>query len=426
MFQKTVQRYANILHLRFHPTFAAIPAETLNKISPGSLGQRLLKMALYTGGRLLPNLFSWPRRNEDLHQKIWLYVVSQNNVDALNFLQEKLPGAVLVAGQHKQIGRYNRQVNRLGLRWKFLHTLVLFFPVFSGLLKLKGPLAWRFIDLIFIAIGYYEQYRKHLQRYRPRAIVFANDHNDDSRAMLVAANELNIPTIYIQHASITTAYPPLQFSLSLLEGQDALEKYKLCGPVQGEIKFIGMPKADRFLQFRNFNNGVSRVGVAGNLLDNHAALLQTILELVRRFPGLEFTFRPHPGDARDYSSLNQAGKNAMVSDPKTQAAFEFLKYQDVIIAADSSIHLEAALLNIPGIYYRFGESNFPYDYYQYVQQGLIAAAPNQEALFRLLETYRNNRPEVYKKAAYYNATIGTEWEGKSHELALKALAHLSN
>ena len=420
MFEKTVQRYANILHLRFQPTFGAMPAATLNKISPGSFLKRLLKINLYTLGRLIPNIVSAAPLNEALQGKIWLYVVSQNNYDALHFLKEQLQETIFVAGQNKQIGRYNKQVNRLSLRWKFFYTAKLFFPIFFGLYKKQGSKAIRFFDLIFVSIGYYEAYLKHLQKHRPRAVVFANDHNDDSRAMLLAANKLRIPTVYIQHATVSTAFPPLEFSLSLLEGQDALDKYRQCGLVQGEVKLIGMPKADKFMQFRNFKPAVKNVGIAGNLMDDYEALKATILQLIQQFPALNFTFRPHPGDARDFNFVPQAGKNAGFSSPKSEGAFEFLKNQDLILAAESSIHLEAALLNIPGIYFRFGQSNI-YDYYGFVKTGLITEAKTQAELFSLIAKYQQAKPDVYQKAAYYNATIGTENEGKSDALAVQYL-----
>lgn len=422
MFEKTVEHYRNILHLRFQDTFAGMPAEALNKISPENFFRRLLKIVLYTGGRLVPNLFSVSPKAEDLHHKVWLYVVSQNNYDALHFLQEKLPETVFVAGQKKQIGRYNQQVRRLSLRWKIWYTLRYFLPVLIGLYKIHGLRAIRFFDLIFISIGYYEQYLLHLKKHRPRAVIFANDHNDDARAMLLAANKLQIPTIYIQHATVSTAFPPLEFSLSLLEGQDALEKYRQCGPVSSEVKLIGMPKADKHLEFRSFKPAIENIGLAGNLLDSYSALKGTLTALAKKFPELRLTFRPHPGDNRDFSFVNGLGKNAMLSSPKTETAFEFLKKQDVIIAADSSIHLEATLLNISGIYFRFGESNFIYDYYGYVKQGLVEPVQTEQDLIRLLETYQTSRPQVFHKAAYYNATIGTEWEGKSNELAVKAIS----
>lgn len=420
MAKSAVKRYQNILHSRFSWVLEAFPPAALNKISPNSFFRRLLKVALYTGGRLVPNLFSAAPKNSDIEGKVWLYVVSQNNYEALHFLKDKLPETVFMAGQNKQIGRYNRKVNRLSLRWKLFHTLRLFPSVFAGLYNLHGRKAVRFFDLIWVAIGYYESYGKHLEKYKPRAVVFANDHNDDSRAMLLAANKLGIPTVYIQHATVSNAFPPLEFSLNLLEGQDALDKYRQCGPVTGEVKLIGMPKADQFIQFRNFNPTVTKVGIAGNLMDDYAALKATLETLVSNFPELDFVFRPHPGDKRDFSFVTALGKNVILSSPKTETAFEFLKSRDLIVAADSSIHLEAALLNIPGIYYRFGVGKF-YDYYGYVKQGLIREATSITELQNLISGYKTSKPEVYPKAAYYNATVGTTNEGKSDDLAVTYL-----
>ena len=415
MFEETIERYRNILHIRFSDVFFNYPAHTLNKISPANPFRRLLKINLYTIGRLIPNLFSPAPKNQNLEGKIWFYVVSQNNFDALSFLQSKFPDAVMVAGQHKQIGRYNKQVNRLSLRYKFFYTFQ-FFPVWLGLYNIHGSRAWRFFDLIFVALGFYESYKKHLKKYRPACVVFANDHNDDSRAMLLAAKELQIPTIYIQHASVSPSFPPLEFDLNLLEGQDAWDKYRQCGPISGEVALIGMPKADKFLHERNVNSTINRIGIAGNLLDDHNALKNLITETSSNFPDCEVTFRPHPGDKREYSFVTQIGRNTRFSNPAAESAFEFLKTQDLIIAAESSIHLEAALLNIPGIYFHLGNQNL-YDYYGYVKHGLIAEAKDLPALIALIKEYQKNKPNVITKAAYYNATIGTEMEGKSHALA---------
>ncbi len=85
----------------------------------------------------------------------------------------------------------------------------------------------------------------------------------------------------------------------------------------------------------------------------------------------------------------------MVSNPKTENAFEFLKNQDLIIASDSSIHLEDALLNITGIYFQFGDSDFTFDYYGYVSTGLTINVNIQATLLKEIATLKNNRPQVY-------------------------------
>ena len=206
------------LWVRFRSQLRALPPATLNQISPANPLRRLLKTAGYALVRLVGHLFRPVRNPESLHGTIWLYVVSQNNVEALHFLREARPDARFVAGQGKNIGRYGTTANRLSLRRKILYYWQLPF-VYWQLARAEGWAVWRFFDLVFVAIGYAEVYRRALRHYQPRAVVFANDHNDDARAMLLACRQLGIPTIYLQHASVSSLFPPLAFDLSLLEGR---------------------------------------------------------------------------------------------------------------------------------------------------------------------------------------------------------------
>ncbi|WP_243900084.1 hypothetical protein [Hymenobacter defluvii] len=414
-------RLRDILQLRFSPLFAGLPARTLEGISPRSVWKRLAKVAGYAALRLVGNIFRPIRNAEELHGKVWLYVVSQNNYEALHFLREALPDAVLVAGQSKQIGRYNQQVNRLSLRRKLLYYGQ--FPgALVGLRKTEGRLAWRFFNLIFNAIGYYEVYCRALRHYQPRAVVFANDHNDDARALLLACRAEGVPTAYVQHASVSASFPPLGFDLSLLEGQDALDKYHQCGPVQGRVELVGMPKADAFLAQKNQQPTVQCVGIAINLLDETPAITEAIDFLLHEFPTLAFTFRPHPGDQRDFTFLRQQHPTLRFSDARQESVFEFLHQQDALVAADTSTHLEATLLNVASIYYRFGTHAGTDDYYGYVAHGLVPRAHSLPELGTLLRQYQQHKPlDLYQRAAYYNATLGTIDEGHSQQRAVRLL-----
>lgn len=425
MLQKLVAVYANILHLRFTDAFAKLPPATLQQISPNTLLGRILRVIVYTGGRLLLPIFQPLRNAEDIRGKIWLYVVSKNNYESLQFLQENLPDSVFVAGQNKEIGIYNQKVNRLSTRIKILYYYK-FLPLLWGLYRLKGHKALRFFDLIYVATGYYELSQWYLRKYKPAAIIFANDHNTDSRALLLAANKLNIPTIYIQHASVSTSFPPLQFTLSLLEGQDAWDKYRQCGPITGDVKLIGMPKADKYLSHKNLSKTIHKVGIAANIIDEIEPIRELLGILAREFPDILFTLRPHPGDKRNFNFVKECGPNVHFSDGKTEPAFEFLKQQDALVAADSSIHLEATMLNILCFYYRFNQNEFIPDYYGYNRQGLIEQPQSINHLLNLLHQYRHNRPLVYERAHYYNAVLGTAYEGRSHELATKFIQDYLN
>lgn len=414
-------RLRDILQLRFTPLFAALPARMLEPISPASPWKRLLKVAGYAAVRLVGNVFQPIQNPENLRGKVWLYAVSQNNYDSLYFLREARPDAVLVAGQSKQLGRYNGQVNRLSLRRKLLYYGQL--PgVYRALRRTEGERARRFFDLIFNAIGYYEVYRRALQHYRPQAVVFANDHNDDARALLLACHAEGVPTAYVQHASVSTNFPPLGFDLSLLEGQDALDKYRQCGPVRGRVELVGMPKADTFLSRKNQNPQVQRVGVACNTLDTTEAITETLDYLLREFPGLTFTFRPHPGDLREFSFLRRQHPQLQFSDARQQNVFEFLQQQDALIAADTSTHLEATLLNLASLYFRFGSHTVADDYYCYVAHSLVPRAATLPELAALLRAYQEHKPpDLYQRAAYYNATLGTPDEGHSQQRAARLL-----
>ncbi|GAB2477901.1 hypothetical protein GCM10011375_19370 [Hymenobacter qilianensis] len=420
-----VARTRDILQLRFSDLFVQLPPQMLGGISPHNPLKRLAKVLGYMALRLVGNCFRPIHNPEPLRGAIWLYVVSQNNYEALDFIRSGLPNSVFVAGQSKQIGRYNGSVNRLSLRRKLLYYWQ--FPlVLAGLWRTEGSRAVRFFDLIFNAIGYYEVYGRALRHYKPRAIIFANDHNDDARALLLAARACGVPTAYVQHASVSTYFPPLGFDLSLLEGQDALDKYQQCGPIRGRVELVGMPKADAYLSQRNAAPAVRRVGIAVNLLDDTEAIRAAVAYLVREFPTLTFTFRAHPGDTRDFGFLREHTQ-LLFSNARQQNIFEFLHQQDALVAADTSTHLEAILLNLASLYYRFGTHTIADDYYGYVAHGLVERASSLPELATLLRGYKEYKPaNLYQRAAYYNSTLGTSKEGQSKKLVLNKLASWIN
>ncbi|MET4073488.1 hypothetical protein [Hymenobacter sp. UYCo722] len=421
-----IARLRDVLQLRFTDIFAALSPAALADISPANPAKRLARVLGYAGLRLVGNVFQPINNRDELAGKVWLYVVSANNYDALAFLAEARTDAVLVAGQAKNIGRYNAVVNRLSLRRKLLYYWQ--FPgAYLGLRRQVGARATRFFDFIFYAIGYYEVYRRALRRHRPRAVVFSNDHNDDTRSLLLACRAEGVPTAYVQHASVSTNFPPLGFDLSLLEGQDALDKYRQCGPIAGQVEMVGMPKADSYLGRRNLAPAVRRVGLACNIHDPLPALTDTLVYLTHELPELTLTLRPHPSDGRDFGPLRQLLPALQWSDARQENVFDFLLKQDALVAADTSTHLEAVMLNVASIYYRFAANPLTDDYYGYAARGLVARANTPAALAATLREYAQHKPaDLYQHAAYYNATLGTPDEGHSRERTASILNNWLN
>ncbi len=412
--------YNNILHLHFSEGFYSLPESAKNAVSPTQPTKRFLKVAGYSLVRLIGNLFKQVEQPEKLQGKVWLYVVSQNNYDSLKFIETGLPDAVFVAGQSKNVGNYNTIVNRLSLRKKLFYYYK-FLPLFLEFLKHKKESTLRFYDVLFDAVGFYEVYLQKLHEYKPTTIVFANDHNPDARAMLLAAKAVGIKTAYIQHASISPIFPPLQFDLNMLEGQDALDKYKLCGPVEGGVELIGMPKSDAYANYRNKNREIRTIGIGCNLMDDIVEVEKLLRQLTIDFPTINFILRPHPRDTRNYKPLLTINSNIHISDGSTEPTFDYLRRIDVQISGNSGIHLEATLLNVWSIFYNMNPQENLNDYYGFIEHGLVDAAADYNDLKDLLQKHLHNKPDVYYRAKYYNATVGTEYDGRSGELALQHL-----
>jgi hypothetical protein len=417
--------YNKILHLHFSEGFLNLPESAKAAISPTSLPKRLLKIAGYTLVRLVGNVFKQVEQPEKLNGKVWLYVVSQNNYDSLHFLKSGLPDAVFVAGQSKNIGKYNQAVTRLSLRKKIFYYYK-FLPLYFQFLKYKKQSTQRFADVLYDAVGFYEIYLAKLLKYKPTAIIFANDHNADARAMLLAAKASGVKTVYIQHASVSPIFPPLQYNLNLLEGQDALDKYKLCGPISGRVELIGMPKADAYVQYRNSSTTITTIGIGCNLMDDVVEVEKLVHQLTTALPSLQIILRPHPRDTRDFSNLQSISPQVSLSDSRFIPSFDYLRQIDVQISGNSGIHLEAVLLNVWSIFYDFNPKHKLEDYYGFVLNGLVEAVDDPEELIQMLQKHLSSKPDVFHRAKYYNATVDTAYDGHSATLAIKYIADYIN
>lgn len=412
--------YSNILHLHFSDGFLELPESAKQTYSPKSVIVRLAKVTGYTFKRLCGNIFKSVEEPQNLYGKIWLYIVSQNNYDSLKFISSACPDVAFVAGQAKEMGKYKEQVQRISLRRKILYYYK-FIPLFIKFLGARKTSTIRFFDILYDAIGFYEIYYSKLAKYKPKAIIFANDHNPDARAMLLAAKQAGIRTIYIQHASVSTLFPPLSFDLNLLEGQDSLDKYKLCGLISGKVCLIGMPKADKYLPSRNKKEIIETIGIGCSLIDDLLEIKRLLQTIRLALPQLEIVLRPHPRDKRDFAKLITQNSNTRISDSKAETTFDYLQHIDAQISATSGIHLEAVLLNVWSIYFDLSKQDQVEDYYGFIRNGLIDKADTIDILISLLAQNIYDRPQVLHRAKYYNSVIGTANDGFSSDLALSTL-----
>jgi hypothetical protein len=358
----------------------------------------------------------------NLQNKIWLIVLTQNNINALNFLKENYNSkchflALLTKLNSKLTNSHQYNITEV-YRYPFIHNLKWIYYYFLFIIDSKNINKSFFVKyphIFFIAYVSRITSRNLINHGKPELIIFANDINIQNRALNIEARKQNIHTVYIQHATISSLFPPLNFDLALLEGQYSADVYKKNSNTN--VILIGQPKFEKYKSQRRIIEKVKVIGIAFNTIDN----LKTIQHLIKQLNKLHYkvVLRPHPRERR-IEFLDWLGVSYFSSN--NENSFDFLHKIDFLIAADSSIHLESILLNIPSTYYNMNQNIFD-DYYGYVSNGLIKASQNiNEINQRIHETNKADNTEIYKHAKYYCES--TYCEFNSIENALNAIDDL--
>ncbi|MBK8905699.1 MAG: hypothetical protein IPM53_31240 [Anaerolineaceae bacterium] len=313
------------------------------------------------------------------------------------------------------------------LFWAYIYALSFFplviFRYFQETPEMRET--YRYVlDDYWLAYGYYIYARQLLANKQPSVLVMANDHLMWTRALLQAARNEKVPTIYVQHASVTTNFPPLAFDYALLDGMEAAEKYAICGASSTRVYLVGIPKFDKYQKFINSFDKVNRVGVCVNPLNTPEDLSSLAEVLKQRVSELQIVLRPHPADTRLASWIAFAqGHGWQFSDGRTKTAVEFLSNVDAIIAGESNILLEAALMNVVPLYYDFFGQNM--DWYGFQKNGLVTCYYEPDDVVKELLNLSSHKPDIRHRAKRFCATIGTRYDGRSQFIASQLIESIA-
>lgn len=288
--------------------------------------------------------------------------------------------------------------------------------------------------LVYNYLVYFERV---LNNTSPEFVITANDHSIQNRCLLAVAHKLNIKTVYIQHASVSPLFPALRVDYAFLDGQSALEIYKQCEsnlPISSN--HLPIPKIFLSGQKKKIIKSrlketmeIKKVGIAFNSLDVIDDIIILIKSLIDK--NIKLIVRWHPAqNKQDIIKITAYIKNlkgVFISDPKHESVGDFLAKINLLIAGNSSIHLEAALANVLPIYFEVSKANKP-DYYGYVKSGLAINAKNITEIRKILDldSYKLKSKIQEASIRYYSSTYKTEWEGKEGELVAECLIALKN
>ena len=281
------------------------------------------------------------------------------------------------------------------------------------------------------AYEYLAVFLRILREVRPEYVVVSNDHSPGPRCLVAAAHYLGIKTVYMQHASVTFLFPALRFTYAFLDGEKSLLTYEVC-EVNWPAGVSGYPKPQVFLsgqkkQLIN-SDAVSdtMIGVAVSPRDPVDGIFSLVREL--RGADLPILLRWHPGQSvtdveRIYAEF-ESDPLVKLSDPVKEHVAGFLYRIHTMIAGNSSIHLEAAVMGRRTIYFEIVPSAMP-DYYGYVKEKISLHARSVEELLALLENDDLHNEEERREAIrHYSETYDTPWCGREGALVAETLQRI--
>lgn len=344
--------------------------------------------------------------------KIAVFAWTKNQNDALLPLIEKLSG-------YSYIGLNNFGDCSFPIWKAYIYSIVHFPHVFKEYIRSKEFLRRSFLsffDKYWLTYGYYKIARTILRKINPVVFISSNDHHPNNRIFYKAAKDQNIATIYIQHASVTENFPQLSFNYAFLDGEDAARKYDSINENSNvKVYLCGFSKFDKYYPFINNSKEISRIGICSSILDSIEIAEEIICNIRDDY---DVVLRPHPGDLRMEEWRKLSSKyHVEFSDSRCADSFEFLRNVDCIIASESGIHLEAAMMNVYPIGFDMLAKKNLFDFYGFLKNGLLTEyCKTVKNLRELLAKLKNGKPNIRRRAKKYNAVIETKYDGASSYL----------
>ncbi|MFT7298013.1 MAG: hypothetical protein ACI81S_000484 [Sphingobacteriales bacterium] len=350
------------------------------------------------------------RKSRELAQipngSVLYYCNSQNTYKVLNPLHNHLPGVFFW-----QTNQLTKQENKGGITHNF--TFPLFWSIqaifaFISFNLFHWNKGWKYPNLFFENYGKLEENIILLKKIKPRGVVFANDHNVQNRLFLHACKELEIKTFYLQHATVTTNFPPLAFTKSFLFGEKDKLTYESVGPSLGEVELTGPITFQHLFEIKKQgNNEGSIIGISVNLIDDLSEVTKVVREILKKTV-LRIIIRQHPRDNRSLDLKD----DRLIIEPASK--FELLDYFSKInfhIAGDSSIHLEASYVGITSFYHKMSGDTASGDRFAFVKEGMI----NEYKIDHLTNV---NDFSNFVELKHFLFSVGEPWESNvSHHIA---------
>jgi hypothetical protein len=225
------------------------------------------------------------------------------------------------------------------------------------------------------AIAWYARTTAMLAEQRPGAVVVSSDSNPEEAGLLAAARALGIAQVFVSHAYPTPFSPPLDCTLSILEGEAALRARRAKGPVRGTVLLAGVEGESAPMDAARFARPTPSIGIFPPKAFSWDALAAIIDECRAVFAPRQIVIRWHPSTlepprlhhvVRDRSGIVESSRSASLEEVARECDW-------VIAAENSNVHLPVLKLGLPTVVVK-GLGLYPEsraDLYGFVANGVV-------------------------------------------------------
>jgi hypothetical protein len=193
--------------------------------------------------------------------------------------------------------------------------------------------------------------RSILGRLRPAAVVVSSDTNPEEVGFVSAARALGIRTVFISHAYPSPFSPPLDFDLSILEGEAAVDARGRLGPIKGKVVLAGVEGESAPLDVGRFESEHPVIGILAPKVVAWPKLAEIVADCRHHFRARQVLIRWHPS-MLEPPQLDQkrAGASGVVETDAREGLRDVVRRCDWVIGDENSnVHLPALKLGIPTV-----------------------------------------------------------------------------
>ncbi|NLS11057.1 hypothetical protein HGQ17_13845 [Nesterenkonia sp. MY13] len=215
---------------------------------------------------------------------------------------------------------------------------------------------------------------KVLHTVEAKTFVVANDHSPGPVAYAKLARHFGMKTVYLQHAEVTTNFPPLDFDLSILRNRVSKNIYERVGPVTGQVMVASRdPKALDLTELRSTRQQLRTGGKLPALI--YPSGVSNIESLENLYRALE----ENPDVSVVAVKVHPAAKNLEQFHTRNMSVRRTIPHKGhVAVCGNSSVAIELiAAGNL--VFQCFDLDEITRDYYGFVRQGLTSEVRLEDA-----------------------------------------------